>query len=293
MTSTIPMLYNLSPASYAILSASKLFNFRFKRSAQHQPQQVADSRDRSPQYQRLQAALPDVEADHCRLRDPQAEQLHNSDADHCDRLLVVGANDPVADDVGDGRKGAQDHEGDQRNHSALECQGVVNNHKPQLLKHHDVDEGLLVGGDEVRNPIGVVDGESLGEIDVDDFLFLLVDQVLDLVHFAGLFRLDVLDLRSGGEVVAEAHPDAVADDGRDAEGHDFLGGFVGGDAGEDDDEGVDGAVESAVDEGLEDVPGVDVVFLVAVVRLFAVDKGFVDIALRLLHDLNQWSESLK
>lgn len=107
--------------------------------------------------------------------------------------------------------------------------------------------------------------------------------MLNFVHLPSFLCLYVLDLSPSWEVVSEPHTDPVSDYRSDAEGQNSFRLLSRSDTCEYNDESINGAIESPVDEGFEDVSGIDVVFLMYLACFLVLNKGFVDIALGLLH----------
>ncbi len=78
-----------------------------------------------------------------------------------------------------------------------------------------------------------------------------------LVLFPLPLHQHVLLLALVGDVVAQTHPNGIADGGSDCDCDEVGVGEVDGGGAKDDGEDVDGGVEAAVDEGFEEVPQLD------------------------------------
>lgn len=176
----------------------KLSNF----SEESHPNNVRDRSDNSSHDEGLQSWFDRAQAYHYGLSHPQTEQLQNSNDDDGNQLRGIWLGDAPGDEVGNSRKSSQHHEGNQSGNSALEGLDVIDYDQSQLLEHHDVDKGLFVGGNEIGDSGAVVDGETFLGVDVDDFLLLVVEQMLNLIPLSLLLSFNVLDFSLGREVVS-------------------------------------------------------------------------------------------
>jgi hypothetical protein len=100
--------------------------------------------------------------------------------------LVGGAHDSCGDDVGECGNTSEDQEGHKCDYSALPGNDFILDDHAEFFKHHDVDESFGVGGVEVGDSVGLLEGEVLLEVDVDDLLLLVVEQVLNFVELSVL-----------------------------------------------------------------------------------------------------------
>lgn len=104
--------------------------------------------------------------------------------------------EPSSDDVGYQRQQSKNGKGEESDDSSPQGWAIID-YEPKLLQHHDVDEGLAVGGVKVGDAVGLLLGVAFLDVDFNDLVFLILELVLDLPELSFLLAFDELFLRFG------------------------------------------------------------------------------------------------
>jgi hypothetical protein len=150
------------------------------------------------------------------------------------------------DNVRNERQKTKDGKCKESDNSSPERWTVID-YQTQLFQHHNVDKGLAIGSVQVRNPVSLFLSVPLLHVYLSDFVFLILELVLDFPELSFLFAFDELLFSLGRQVVSETHSQSIADEDWDSDGEYVRGRGSCSDTTQNDGKGINNAIQASVD----------------------------------------------
>lgn len=167
------------------------------------------------------------------------------------------------DNVRNQRQQSKNSKGEKSYNSSPKWRAIVD-HQSKFLEHHNVDKGLAVRCVQVWDSVSLLLSVTLCDVDLSDFVFLILKSVLNFPKLSFLFTLDELLFSFGRQVISKAHSQSIANEDWNSDGKNVSGFSSRSDTSQDDSHCIDNTVESTVHRRLEVFTCLNVLFFVRI-----------------------------